>query len=54
MNTSFVLHNPLACAGIPDLQYVIYVPSAPANVARRFLLRTTWASDLLFKKQVSK
>ena len=54
INTTFVLNNPDACKGLPDLQYNIYVHSAPKNVERRKIMRSTWPSKTLFKKQITK
>ncbi len=46
---SIVKHNPAICRDNPALQYIIYVHSAPGNIERRKILRSTWASNTLFK-----
>lgn len=48
MNFTFVLNKPFTCSeGVPPL-WIIYVHTAPANVERRQILRSTWANNNLF------
>ncbi len=54
MNTTFVLNNPDLCKNSPDLKYIIYVHTAPAYKDRRKVIRSTWASPTLFKKNITK
>ena len=49
-NTSIVLHNPALCQH-HELDWLVYVHSAPANTERRMNLRRTWANVNLFKQQ---
>ncbi len=54
MNTTFVLNSPDLCRNSPDLEYIIYVHTAPANSDRRKVMRSTWASPSLFKRNITK
>ena len=48
-SVGYVKHNPNLCKNEPNLKYIIYVHTSPGYVARRALIRSTWANKNLFK-----
>ena len=45
LDVNVVLHNSSLCESLPDLRWVFYVHSAPANRAKRDLIRATWGDQ---------
>ena len=45
LDVNIVLHNASMCDSQPDLRWVFYVHSAPANRAKRDLIRATWGNQ---------
>ena len=45
LDVNIVLHNASMCDSQPDLRWVFYVHSAPANQVKRDLIRATWGDQ---------
>ena len=52
-NVTLLKNVPDLCDKVPHLRYLIYIHSSPGNRVKRDLVRRTWASTKLFKKQVT-